>query len=196
MPRLWIDGQVDDDIILLSVRCGMQMGSDGWDSGLRKGAMIMRAKGVELITRTLRDGKTFDDYRKAWYHTHGFGIPTKMLTVVNLFNPREIISIGIMKMDDIEQLPSVLHIDVEERLANPLDDIVEDTIVRQFGIIASEDDFSMAGEIPVKPTTVDGEEVKYSDLEEAMGIAAAMFAEAFKERDRGRREKAGDGGQE
>ncbi len=149
----------------------------------------MKAKGVAIITRTLREGKTFDDYRKAWYHTRGFGVPTRMLTVVNLMNPREIISIGIMEIEEIEKLPSILQIDIEERLANPLDDVVEDNIVRQFGIIASEDDFSMAGDIPVKPPTVDGEEVRYSDLEEAMGMAANMFKKAGEERDRRRRER-------
>ena len=149
----------------------------------------MKVKGVAIITRTLREGKTFDDYREAWYHTHGFGVPTRMLTVVNLFNPREILSIGIMELDDIGQLPSVLQIDIEERLANPLDDIIEDTIVRQFGIIASEDDFSMAGEIPPKPMTVAGEEVRYSDIEKIIGVAAGMFAEAARERDRRKDEK-------
>jgi hypothetical protein len=144
----------------------------------------MKAKGVAIITRTLREGKTFDDYRKAWYHTQGFGVPTQMLTVVNLHNPREIISIGIMQIEDIEQLPSILQIDIKERLANPLDDVVEDEIVRQFGIIASEDDFSPAGEIPRKPPTVDGEEVNYSEIEKVMGIAAGMFTEAAEERDR------------
>lgn len=146
-------------------------------------------KGVAIITRTLREGKTFDDYRKAWYHTHGFGVPTQMLTIVNLYNPREILSIGIMELDDIEQLPSVLQIDIEERLANPLDEVVEDNIVRQFGIVASEDDFSMAGEIPPKPMTVAGEEVRYSDIERTMGVAAGMFTEAARERDRRRQEK-------
>jgi hypothetical protein len=147
------------------------------------------AKGVAIITRTLREGKTFDDYRKAWYHTHGFGVPTKMLTVLNLYNPREIWSIGIMDIEDIERLPSILQIDIKERLANPLDDVVEDTIVRQFGIVASEDDFSMAGEIPVKPPTVDGEEVNVSEIEEVIGIAARMFSEAAEERDRRRKEQ-------
>jgi len=149
----------------------------------------MKVKGVAIITRTLREGKTFDDYRKAWYHTHGFGVPTQMLTIVNLYNPREILSIGIMELDDIEQLPSVLQIDIEERLANPLDEVVEDNIVRQFGIVASEDDFSMAGEIPPKPMTVAGEEVRYSDIERTMGVAAGMFTEAARERDRRRQEK-------
>jgi hypothetical protein len=146
----------------------------------------MKAKGVAIITRTLREGKTFDDYRKAWYHTHGFGVPTNMLTVVNLHNPREIISIGIMEIDDVERLPSILQIDIEERLANPLDEIVEDNIERKFGIIASEDDFSMAGKIPPKPPTVNGEEVHYSDIEEAIGVAAQMFTNAARERDRRR----------
>jgi hypothetical protein len=144
----------------------------------------MKVRGVAIISRTLREGKSFDDYRKAWYHTHGFGVPTKMLTVANLHNPREIISIGIMELDDISQLSAALQIDIEERLANALDEIVEDRIERKFGIIASEDDFSMAGEIPPKPLTVDGEEVRYSDLEEIMGIAAGMFTEASEERDR------------
>jgi len=150
----------------------------------------MKVKGVAIITRTLREGKTFDDYREAWYHTHGFGVPTQMLTVVNLYNPREILSIGIMELDDIEQLPSVLQIDIEERLANPLDEVIEDTIVRQFGIVASEDDFSMAGEIPPKPMTVAGEEVEYSDIERIIGIAAGMFTEAARERDNRRRGKS------
>jgi hypothetical protein len=148
----------------------------------------VKVKGMAIITRTLREGKTFDDYRKAWYHTHGFGMPTQMFTVVNLHNPREIVSVGIMEIEDIECLPSILQVDIEERLANPLDDVVEDNIVRQFGIIVSEDDFSAAGEIPPKPLTVDGEEVKFSDIEEVIGVAADMFTKAAEERDRRRRE--------
>ncbi|MBU1671155.1 MAG: hypothetical protein KKF41_04640 [Actinobacteria bacterium] len=89
-----------------------------------------------------------------------------------------------MELDDIEQLRSALRIDIKERLANPLDDIVEDTIVRQFGVIASEDDFSMAGEIPRKPPTIDGEEVHFSDIERILGVAADVFTKASEERDR------------
>ena len=149
----------------------------------------MKVKGVAMITRTLREGKTFDEYREAWYHTHGFGVPTSMLTVVNLHDPREIISIGIMELEDVSQLPAALSIDIAERLANPLDEIVEDAVGRKFGIIVSEDDFSAAGEIPSRPLTVNGEEVSYSELEEVMSVAAGMFAKAAEERDRLRDEK-------
>lgn len=149
----------------------------------------MKIKGVAMITRTLREGKTFDDYRDAWFHTQGFGVPTQMLTVINLMNPREIISIGIMELEDLGQLASSLHTDVKERLAHPLDDVVEDNIIRTFGIVASEDDFSMAGEIPRKPPTVFGEEVDFTALEEATGIAADMFTKASDERDRLKKER-------
>ncbi|MDY9923201.1 hypothetical protein [Methanobacterium sp.] len=37
---------------------------------------------------------------------------------------------------------SVLRIDVKERLANPLDKVIEPEIGRAFGILISEDDFS------------------------------------------------------
>lgn len=150
----------------------------------------MKVKGVAMITRTLREGKTFDDYREAWYHAQGFGLPTTMLTVVNLHNPREIVSIGIMELEDIKQLAPALKIDVKERLSHPLDAVVEDKIERKFGVIVSEDDFSMAGEIPKKPTTVEGKEVKYSEVEEVLGIAARMFDQASAERDRLKRDRS------
>lgn len=144
----------------------------------------MKVKGVAMISRTLREGKTFEDYREAWYHTQGFGVPTQMLTAVNLHNPREIISIGIMELEDLDQLKPALQIDIKERLSHPLDAVVEEKIIRTFGIIASEDDFSAVGEIPKKPTTVDGEEVKYSEIEKVIGAAADVFTAAAKERDR------------
>lgn len=54
-------------------------------------------KFVAMVTRTLKPGKTYEDYRNAWFHTTGFGIPTTMYTIINAFNPREIISIGILE---------------------------------------------------------------------------------------------------
>lgn len=149
----------------------------------------MKIKGVAIVTRTLREGKTYDDYRMTWYHTRGFGFPTRMLTVIDVYDPRKIHSIGIMELDDLEQLRSALEVDVEERLANPMDEVVEEEIVRQFGIVASEDDFSTAGELPYRPPTVNGEEVKYSEVEEAIDIAARMFTEAAQDRDRRRGER-------
>lgn len=115
-------------------------------------------KVVAIIYRTLKNGKTFDDYRKAWFHTEGFGVPTDMYTVVNAFNPREIISIGIINTE-LSQVPDLLNIDVLQRLQNPLDDVIEETIVRHFGIVAAEDDFSSAGNLPYKPSEIDSSDI-------------------------------------
>ncbi len=139
-------------------------------------------KFVAMIYRRLREGKTFDDYRKAWYHTHGFGAPTKMYTVVNVIDPREIISIGIIETN-LEQMPSLFQIDVAERLANPLDDVVEQQIVRYFGVVVSEDDFSAAGLLQYQPPTVDGKEVKFSEIEGTLSAITDMIARASQDRD-------------
>jgi len=32
---------------------------------------------VSILTRRLREGKTYDDFRKAWFHTTGFGVEGK-----------------------------------------------------------------------------------------------------------------------
>ena len=29
---------------------------------------------VAIVTRRLKEGKTYEDFRKAWYHTIGFGV--------------------------------------------------------------------------------------------------------------------------
>ena len=35
-------------------------------------------KSIAMIHRRLSEGKTYDDYRKAWLHAGGFGAPTTM----------------------------------------------------------------------------------------------------------------------
>lgn len=45
---------------------------------------------VAIVKRRLKEGKMYDDFRKAWYHTTGFGTNNQMLTVLNAANPREI----------------------------------------------------------------------------------------------------------
>jgi len=140
-------------------------------------------KVVAMVYRKLKEGKTFDDYRKAWYHTHGFGVPTKMYTIMNVFDPREIISLGIMETSTA-QLPSVLQIDVKERLISPLDDVIEKSIVRHFGVVVSEDDFSPTGIIEYKHASVDGIKVNFADIEEVLRTIAEMIAKASQDRER------------
>lgn len=143
-------------------------------------------KFVAVVTRTLREGKTYDDYRRAWFHSNGFGVSTQMYTVVNAFNPREIISIGIIDTE-IEQLSELLAIDVEDRLANPLDEVIETAIVRTFGVVAAIDDFSAVGRLEYVEPNVDGVASDTSGLPETLATIAAMVSRAGDDRDRARR---------
>lgn len=139
-------------------------------------------KFVAMVTRTLKPGKSYEDYRKAWFHTNGFGIPTTMYTVVNAFNPREIISIGILD-GELMELFSALQIDVKDRLANPLDDVIESIIVRNFGVVTAVDDFSPKGELSFTPAAVNGELTDYRKLSDVLKKISDEIQKASKERD-------------
>ena len=55
-------------------------------------------KVISIITRRLKDGKTYEDFRKAWFHTIGFGTSSKLYTSINAFDQREIIVIGFVEI--------------------------------------------------------------------------------------------------
>jgi hypothetical protein len=145
-------------------------------------------KFITMIHRRLREGKTFDDYRKAWFHATGFGAQTTMYTVVNAFDPRELISVavgggggGFEEMKS--KMKSILDIDVKERNASPLDDIVEETIVRHFGLVIAEDDFSPAGPLQYVAPSVDGVKTNYDEFVKMSSELAQLIAAAAKKRD-------------
>jgi len=147
-------------------------------------------KFITIIHRRLREGKTFDDYRKAWFHASGFGAPTTMYTVVNAFDPKEIISVAIGGGGggSFEEMKSkmrlVLDIDIRERDKSPLDDIVEESIVRHFGLVIAEDDFLPAGALEYIAPIVDGEHTDYGDFVKMSAELAQLIAEAARRRDK------------
>jgi len=75
---------------------------------------------VSIITRRLREGKTYEDFRRAWYHSVGFGTSSKLYTAINVFDEREIIVIGFLEVKPGQDPMKILQIDVKERLDNPL----------------------------------------------------------------------------
>ena len=152
-------------------------------------------KFITIIHRRLKEGKTFDDYRKAWFHATGFGAPTTMYTVVNAFDPRELISVAVGGDDTGDfremksKMQSILDIDLKERNASPLDDIVEEKIVRHFGLVIAQDDFSSAGELQYVPPNVAGVTSDYhafvqmsEELSQLIGAAANKRDQLTEER--------------
>ena len=138
---------------------------------------------VSIITRRLKEGKTYEDFRKAWYHTVGFGTSSKLYTALNVNDPREIIVMGFIE-SEMEEFMDGLEIDVEERLENPLDDVIEPEIGRKFGMVISEDDFSDEGAIEYKEPSINGKETDVKAVYNDIVQVAEFISNASAKRDK------------
>lgn len=130
---------------------------------------------VSIVKRTLQEGKAYDDFRRAWYHRVGFGTSNRMLTLLNVANPREVIVIGLTEVS-LQGAADLIAIEAREREEHPLSDVVEPEIERTFGILVAEDDFSPAGEIDFEPATVNGKETDMAAVEIALRVGAELLA--------------------
>ena len=145
---------------------------------------------VPILTRRLKEGKTYEDFRRAWFHTTGFGVQGKeargssarLLTFVNIFDPREIIVLGFATTT-IDQLKEALDIDVKVRGENPLDEVIEPAIGRSFALQVAEDDFSATGNIPYCPATINGKQTDMAEFGRTLATLQGVFGAAAKERD-------------
>jgi hypothetical protein len=133
---------------------------------------------VAIVTRRLKVGNTYEDFRKAWYHTVGFGTKNRMFTALNVAvaDPREVIVIGLNETS-IEQVRDLIVLDAWEREANPLDEVIEPEIGRTFGILVAEDDFSAAGDLECRPASVNGQRTDMAEVEANLRAGAEILAE-------------------
>ncbi|PWR71474.1 hypothetical protein [Methanospirillum lacunae] len=135
-----------------------------------------------IVTRRLREGKTYEDFRKRWFHTTGFASENRMFSLINIEDPREIIVIGLTE-SSMEDLLEKLRIDVKERLENPLDEVIEPEIGRTFGVMVSEDDFSSEGSIEYSDPSIRGKKTDVSEILGNIQDIRSTFAKAALERD-------------
>lgn len=145
---------------------------------------------VAIITRRLKKGKTYEYFRKAWYHTTGFGVKGKekagdgrnnMFSLVNVFDPREIIVLGFARTT-LEQMEDALKIEVKFRGENPMDKVIDPEIGKKFCALISEDYFT-AADIPYKPPTVDGRETDMEEFNRNLKAIKKLYATASRKRD-------------
>ena len=50
---------------------------------------------VAIVRRRLREGKTYEDFRRVWFHETGFGTDNRMFSCLNVADPREVITIAL-----------------------------------------------------------------------------------------------------
>ncbi len=63
---------------------------------------------ISVITRRLREGKTYEDFRAAWLPNIGFGVPTRVVSAQNMDDRQEIVTIGFSDMSE-EQAAAFLE---------------------------------------------------------------------------------------
>ena len=136
---------------------------------------------VAILKRTLKDGQTYEDFRRAWYHKVGLGTENRMFTVLNAANPREIVVIALTETT-LELASDLLSIDANERRDNPMADVIEPEIDRTFGILISEDDFSAAGSIEHKPATVNGKEIDIAEVARFIQEGTKLLTDSLRDR--------------
>ena len=124
-------------------------------------------KVVAIVRRVLREGVSYEEFRRAWFHRQGFGTGNQMLTLINAENPREVIVIAITDTETVTPL-ELLRADRAERSEHPLDEVIEVDVFRTFGVLVAEDDFSAGSSLTYQPASVDGEVTDLSEVLESI----------------------------
>jgi len=64
---------------------------------------------VAVLTRRLKEDVGYEEFREAWLPEHGFGTDVRVLNAVNVDDPREIVSIGLIPNVTRKELPAYLE---------------------------------------------------------------------------------------
>jgi hypothetical protein len=100
---------------------------------------------ISVLSRRLRDGKTYEEFREAWLPEQGFGFPTRVVSAVNVEDQREVITIGFSELDEAEAEAQLQRIGPEqERRHDRVDAVIEPGMTRHFYVQVAEDDFTDA----------------------------------------------------
>lgn len=98
---------------------------------------------ISVLTRRLREGKTYEDFREAWLPEQGFGFPTRVVSAVRADDEREIVTIGFSEISEEEAEAQFRRIaPQEQRRHDRIDAVVEPEMTRHFYVQAAEDDFT------------------------------------------------------
>ena len=137
---------------------------------------------ITILKRRLREGKTYEDFRRAWFHESGFAAQNQMLSMINIADPREIIVIGMTRVTSAGEGTRLLAIDQDERATSPLDEVIEPGVDRTFAALIAKDDFSAAGPLEYQDAAIDGQPTDLAQLSGEIDAAAALLHEHLRGR--------------
>ncbi len=96
-----------------------------------------------VFVRRLREGKTYEDFRDAWYPDAGFGVPARILSGPGIADAREIMTIGFVDVepDRLEHLGERV-LAAEAVRHDRIEEVVESTELRTFFVVEGDHDFT------------------------------------------------------
>jgi hypothetical protein len=98
---------------------------------------------VAIFLRRLKEGKTFEDFKRAWDAEQGFGMPTRVITAVAMSDPREVLTIGFVDLEPAEMEAGFAQAAGNEHIRHErIAEVVESTQLRDFYELRGEHDFS------------------------------------------------------
>ena len=100
---------------------------------------------VSLLVRTVRPGRTYEDFLRAWYPDKGFAMPGRgPITARNLANEREIATLGFVDAPDRAALEAGLErVAAQEAVRHDrIDEVIESASLRGIYEVLDEFDFS------------------------------------------------------
>jgi hypothetical protein len=98
---------------------------------------------ISILTRRLREGKTYADFRDAWKPDKGFGVATRVVSAQSLEDPREIVTISFSDLDvsDIEAF--LARVGPQETVRHDrIDAVIEPEMTRRFYVQVADDDLT------------------------------------------------------
>ncbi len=98
---------------------------------------------VAVFIRTLREGMTFEDFKRAWEADKGFGVPTRVFSATALDDPRLVLTIGFVAVDDEMLAAGMEAARSQEQIRHDrIDDVIESTELRAMYELRTEHDLT------------------------------------------------------
>jgi hypothetical protein len=104
-----------------------------------------------VFVRKLREGKSYSDFREAWFPDVGFGVPARVISGAGVLDPSEIATVGFLDVaaDQLGELGERLTA-AEAARHDRIHAVIESTEIRVFFEVEGDDDFAAAPQ-PVAP---------------------------------------------
>jgi hypothetical protein len=100
---------------------------------------------ISILSRRLREGMTYEDFREAWLPDQGFGFPTRVVSAQRVNDEREIVTIGFSQLSEEEAEAQFQRIGPQEQIRHErIDAVVEAGMTRHFYLQVADDDFTNA----------------------------------------------------